>query len=197
MATNPQITGVSIHLPENWFDVDLDAPDAAQWIAGLDLEYTETADQAGFAGALDSIRSKFVADGVDVAALLLPEPNGGVIGAALVLQVLELEPDDTPGSYLEFVGSQRELSTPEFTVSDFQSWRGAHPSGELIGFSHRALLGAGTEASLEERAVFAVFPPGAEEMVKITFRTARPGIFADMAGETGSIVDAMDLELSR
>ena len=198
MATGAHITGISVTLPEFWVDVDLDASDSSEWIAGLDLEYTDAADVPRFTGALDSIRSKFVADGVDVAAILLPEPNNGIIAAAMVARVLELEPDDTPESYLAFAESHRTLRTPQFTVNRFSSWRSTHSGGELIGFSHLALLTAegDTEGSLEERAVFAIFPPGAQEMVQVTFRTARLGAFSDMAEETGAIVDAMELEVT-
>jgi hypothetical protein len=198
MATGSHITGVSLTLPENWHDVDLESSDSSEWIAGLDLEYTDNADIERFSGALDSIRSKFMADDVDVAAIMLPEPNNGIIAAAMVLRVLELDPDDNPETYMAFAESHRSLSTPEFTVNRFSSWRGTHRNGELIGFSHLALLTeeGDTEGSLEERAVFAIFPPGAEEMVQITFRTARLGAFEDMAAETGAIVDALELELA-
>lgn len=198
MASGTHITGVSLTLPENWFDVDLESSDSSEWIAGLELEFADTADIGRFSAALDSIRSKFIADDVDVAAIMLPEPNNGIIAAAMVLRVLELDPDDTPETYLEFAESHRSLSTPEFTVNRFSSWRGTHANGELIGFSHLALLteGGQTEGSLEERAVFAIFPPGAEEMVQITFRTARLGAFNDMAAETGAIVDALELGLA-
>lgn len=198
MATSSHITGVSLTLPENWFDVDLESADSSEWIASLNLEYADTADVDRFSTALDSIRSKFIADGVDVAAIMLPEPNNGIIAAAMVLRVLELDPDDNPETYLAFAESHRSLSTPEFTVNRFSSWRGTHNNGELIGFSHLALLTeeGQTEGSLEERAVFAIFPPGAEEMVQVTFRTARLGAFDDMAAETGVIVDALELELT-
>ncbi|GGE82028.1 hypothetical protein [Mycetocola zhadangensis] len=198
MATGSHITGVSLTLPENWFDVDLESADSSEWIAGLDIEYTDSADVDRVSSALDSIRSKFIADGVDVAAIMLPEPNGGFIAAAMVLRVLELDPDDNPETYLEFAESHRTLSSTEFAVSRFTSWRGTHPNGELIGFSHLALLTQEGQdhGELEERAVFAIFPPGAEEMVQITFRTARPDAFTDMAAETALIVDAVELELA-
>lgn len=198
MATGSHITSVSLTLPENWFDVDLVSSDSSEWIAGLGLDYTGTVDIARFSGALDSIRSKFIADDVDVAAIMLPEPNNGITAAAMVLRVLELDQDDNPETYLAFAESHRDLSTPEFTVNRFSSWRGAHSGGELVGFTHLALLTeeGQTDGSLEERAVFAIFPPGAEEMVQITFRTARLGAFTDMAEETGAIVDALELELA-
>ena len=198
MATGAHISGISVTLPEDWFDVDLDGSDSSEWIAGLDLEFTDAVDVGRFTGALDSIRSKFIADQVDVAAIMLPEPNNGIIAAAMVVRVLELDPDDTPESYLTFAESHRNLRTPEFTVNRFASWRSAHPAGELVGFSHLALLTAegDTEGSLEERAVFAIFPPGAQEMVQVTFRTARLGAFDDMARETGAIVDALELQVT-
>lgn len=199
MVSRSNIAGVSLTLPDDWFDVDLEAPDSSAWLEGLGLDFTDLADQAALFRALDSIRSTFIDDEVDLAALYLPQPNGGVIGAAMILDVFELSEGDSPDSYLEFAESHRTLRSPGLDVSGFQSWRSVHPSGELVGYSHIALVTPDPEtgSSLEERAVFAIFPPGSGQMAQITFRTARLGVFTDIATETGAIVDAMTFDLEQ
>ena len=197
MASRSNIAGVSLNLPDDWFDVDLDAPDSSAWIADLGLELTEIADSAALFRALDSLRSTFIEDAVDVAALYLPQPNDGVIAAAMVLDVFGLGVDDSPESYLQFAESHRTLRSAELDISAFQSWRSSHANGELVGYSYLALVTPDpeSESTLEERAVFAIFPPGAAQMAQITFRTARLGVFTDIAAETGAIVDALTFDL--
>lgn len=199
MVPRSNIAGVSLTLPDDWFDVDLEAAESSAWLEGLGLEFTELADQAALYRALDAIRSTFIEDAVDLAALYLPQPNGGVIGAAMSLDVFDLGEGDSPDSYLAFAESNRDLRSPELDVSGFQSWRSTHPSGELVGYSHIALVTPDPEtgSSLEERAVFAIFPPDAAQMAQITFRTARLGVFTDIAAETGAIVDAMSFDLEQ
>lgn len=199
MASRSNIAGVTLSLPDDWFDVDLESADSSAWLSGLGLEFTDLADQAALFRALDAIRSTFMEDAVDVAALYLPQPNDGVIGAAMVLDVFDLAEGDSPESYLQFAELHRNLRSPELDVSGFQSWRSVHPSGELVGYSHIALVTPDPEtgSSLEERAVFAIFPPGAAQMAQVTFRTARLGVFADIASETGAIVDAMTFDLEQ
>ncbi|SFN93294.1 hypothetical protein [Mycetocola miduiensis] len=197
MVSRSHISAVLLNLPEDWFDVDLESDDPTAWIDGLDLDFTENADRVAMVRALESVRAAFVEDSVDVAALYLPQPNDGIIGAAMVLDVFEIAEGDSPESYLDFVESHRNLRSPELDISAFQSWRSAHPSGELVGYSHLALVtpGPDSESSLEERAVFAIFPPGASQMVRITFRTARLGAFVDIATEASAMVNDMTFDL--
>ncbi|WP_411722345.1 hypothetical protein [Mycetocola sp.] len=198
MASSLNIASVSLSLPEDWFEVDLEPAGSESWIDSLKLEFTERADQQAMSRALASVRQTFLDDAVDLAALYLPQPNNGVIGAAMIVDIFDLGVDDTPESYLEFVESHRDLRTPELDISAFSSWRSAHRSGELIGYSHIALVTPepDSESSLEERAVFAVFPPGSSQLVRITFRTARLGAFVDMTTETSAIVNDMTFDLA-
>lgn len=198
MASSLNPAGVSLNLPVDWFEVELGSADPTAWLDSLGLEFTDRADPTAMSRALASIRETFVEDSVDWAALYLPQPNGGIIAAAMIVDVFALDVDDSPESYLEFVESHRDLRTPQLDISAFSTWRSAHPSGELIGYSHLALVTPepDSESSLEERAVFAVFPPGAAQMIRITFRTARLGAFVDMTTETSAIVNAMTFDLA-
>jgi hypothetical protein len=198
MVSHLNTAGVSLSLPDGWFEVDLGTVDSEGWLGTLELEFTERADHKAMSRALTSIRETFLDDSVDAAALYLPQPNNGVIGAAMIVDIFDLDVDDSPESYLEFVESHRDLRTPELDISAFTTWRSVHPSGELIGYSHLALVTPepDAESSLEERAVFAVFPPGASRMVRITFRTARLGAFVDMTTETSAIVNDMTFDLA-
>lgn len=198
MAYTSDIPRVSLNLPTDWFEVDLGAEQSTGWIDRLSLNFTATADRAAMVRAMQSIRDVFVDDAVDLAALFLPQPNNGVIAAAMTVDICGLGTDDSPESYLQFVESHRDLRSPHLDISNLSSWRSAHQSGELIGYSHLALVTPepDMESSLEERSVFAIFPPGASQMARVTFRTARLGAFGDMATETSAIVEGMTIELA-
>jgi hypothetical protein len=194
--TASEIVGVRLNLPDDWYDVDLDADDAAEWIRSLALTYDERVDTDRFAGMLASLREALLTDDVDVAAIQLSSPNRGNIGAAVTFEVLERGADDTPQSFLAFAESHRNLRTAELDISGFSSWTGDHPSGDLVAFSYLALVtSADGESSLEERAVYTLFPTSTSQIVQITFRTARLGVFEDIATETAEMVANIELEL--
>ena len=197
MVTTSEIVGVRLNLPDDWYDVDLDADDAREWIASIPIAYDDNVDREVFAGMLTSLRDALIADAVDVAAVHLASPNRGIIGAAMLFELLERGPDDTPESYLAFVNAHSDLRSPELDISAFQSWTGTHPFGAFVAFSHLALvtLPGSDESSLEERVVFTIFPESTTQLVQITFRSARLGIFEDITAEAASMVGNMELEL--
>ncbi|MET0843376.1 MAG: hypothetical protein ABWY23_05970, partial [Mycetocola sp.] len=82
MVTTSEIVGVRLNLPDDWYDVDLDADDARDWIASIPVAYDDNVDREVFAGMLTSLRDALIADDVDVAAIHLASPNRGIIGAA-------------------------------------------------------------------------------------------------------------------
>ena len=80
----------------------------------------------------------------------------------------------------------------------YQSWRAAHPAGELVGFTHLTALaepGADEDAVLEQRVVFLVFPVGSAQAFQMEFRSAFIGGFDDMVAETQAIADSLVVTL--
>jgi hypothetical protein len=145
---------------------------------------------------LASLREALLTDEVDIAAIQLSSPNRGNIGAVVTLEVLDRAADDTPESFLAFAESHRDLRSAELDISAFQSWTAEHTSGDLVAFTYLALVtSADGESSLEERAVYTLFPTSTSQIVQITFRTARLGVFEDMATETAEMVANIELEL--
>lgn len=197
MVTTTEIVGVRLNLPDGWFDVDLDAENAADWIASLPISYDDNVDRDVFAGMLASLRDALLNDGVDVAAIQLNSPNRGVIGAAMLFEVLERGAEDTPESVLAFVNSHSDLRSPELDISAFQSWTGTHPFGPFVAFTHLALVTTpgSDESSLEERAVYTIFPESTTQLVQVTFRSARLGVFDDLAGQSAAMVGNIELDL--
>lgn len=195
--TATEIVGVRLDLPDDWYDVDLDAEDAAAWIDSLPVVFDDNVDRDVFAGMLTSLRDALITDEVDVAAIQLRSPNRGSIGAAMMLELLQRGENDTPESFLAFAESHRNLRSPELNISAFSSWAGTHPFGDLVGFAYLALVTdvSSGEGTLEERAVFTIFPDSTTQLVQITFRTARLGVFEDLAEETSAIVDNIELEM--
>lgn len=192
-----EIVGVNLNLPDDWYEVDLDADSPAQWIADLPIAVDDTVDRVAFEGMLASLSGALLADGVDVAAVHLNSPNHGNIGAVLTFELVARGADDTPASFLAFAESHRDLRSPELDISAFRSWTGTHPFGEFVAFTYLALVTSsdGEESSLEERAVYTIFPESTDELAQITFRTARLGVFDDIADQTAAMVGNIELEL--
>ncbi|GGE81996.1 hypothetical protein [Mycetocola zhadangensis] len=195
--TASEIVGVRLNLPEDWYDVDLEAESPAEWIASLPVKFDGSVDQELFAGLMASLREAMLVDEVDVAAIQLKSPNRGNVGAALLFELLNRGPHDTPESFLEFAESHKDLRTPELDISSFVSWTGEHPSGPYVAFTYLALVTTPgrEESALEERAVYTLFPKSATQLVQITFRTARLGVFDDIAEETSTMVGNIELDL--
>ena len=197
MVTATEIVGVRLNLPDGWYDVDLDADDAATWIASLPIEYDGNVDRDVFAGMLSSLRDALLADDVDAAAIQLNSPNRGIIGAAMLFELLERGSDDTPESFQAFVDTHSDLRSPELDISAFRSWAGTHPFGPFVAFTHLALvtIPGSDESSFEERAVFTIFPESTSSLVQITFRSARLGVFDDIAEQAAGMVGNIELDL--
>lgn len=192
-----EIVGVRFTLPDDWHDVDLDSEDVGGWISSLTIAYDDNVDRDGFAGVLASLRQALITDGVDVAAVQLHSPNRGKVGAVMMFELLNRAADDTPEAFLDFARSNGNLRSAELDISALESWSGMHAFGPYVGLTYLALVtdpGA-TESSLEERAVFTIFPEATTQLVQVTFRTARLGVFDDIAEQASAIVATIELEL--
>jgi len=133
------------------------------------------------------------------ARVYLPVPEAGVLSAYQTFELLELEPDDSPESYRAAADAQAGHREQGYEVRGYQSWRAAHPIGELVGFTHLTALAedgdVGADAVLEQRVVFAVFPVGSAQAFQTEFRSAFIGGFDDMVAETQAIADSLVVEL--
>ncbi|WP_431245470.1 hypothetical protein [Leifsonia xyli] len=202
MTLRPQdIVDFSFDAPDEWYDVELlsdqGSDDWAARLAGSLDAGPATAELTERLRALQRVLHEEDPTGATRARVYIPVPESGVLNAFQTFELLELETDDTPESYLAAVDAESEHREPGYQVLGYRSWRTAHATGELVGFTDLTALGdqeAG-DALLEQRVVFAIFPVGSAQAFQMVFRSAFVGGFADMVEETQRIADSLRVEL--
>jgi hypothetical protein len=202
-SLDPQdVIDFAIEFPAGWHDMPpASSASAAGWAGALSGSFgLDPSSAEGLAGLLRAVQALVVendpADATD-AHVYIPFPETAIVNGYLTVQLIWMEPDDTPESYLAEVDSHADDREPGYEIRGFQSWRAPHHEGELVGFTHLTALSDpdDTEALLEQRTVFAIFPIGSRQLVQLAFRSAFIGGFADMVTETQSIADSLRVSL--
>lgn len=195
------IVDVAYDAPDGWYDVDLLSEHGADdWPERLVATLDAGPLAADLAERLRSLQRLLHAEdptGATRARVYLPVPSAGVVTAFQTFELLQLETDDSPESYLAAVDAEGGHREPGYEILGYRSWRTAHATGELVGFTHLTAIAdedAG-DALLEQRVVFAVFPVGSAQAVQLVFRSAFVGGFSDMVEETQEIADSLCVTL--
>ncbi|MGO4534639.1 hypothetical protein [Leifsonia sp. 2MCAF36] len=195
------IVDFSFEAPDGWYDVELLGEHGSDdWPERL----VATLDAGGLADelaerlrALQRVLHAEDPTGATRARVYIPVPAAGVLNAFQTVELLQLETDDTPESYLAAADAEGEHREPGYEIRGYRSWRTAHATGELVGFTHLTAIAdeeAG-DALLEQRVVFAIFPVGSAQAFQMIFRSAFVGGFADMVEETQEIADSLRVSL--
>jgi hypothetical protein len=195
------IIDISFEAPEGWYDVEPLAEDPrGEWPERLAGSFGDPRLQQNLAPALQTLQQVLHAEdpsGATRARVFIPFPSEGVITAYQTYELLQLEGDDSPETYLAATDAQAHHREPGYEIRGYRSWRTAHPVGELVGFTHLTALEDDEEgdALLEQRVVFALFPVGAAQAVQLVFRSAFIGGFDDMVADTQEIADSLRVTL--
>lgn len=194
-----EIANWTIDLPAGWFPVpmdDLDAHAQSQWI---DEVVAQTREMAVEPGSPTALRAELAERRSDLLAQQSPWLNAAVlvrpehvmsIGCILLTSVLGLDADDNPDAFQALL--EEGFAHPGRGVRSHSStvWQEQVDAGGLVGSYQRfevVELGEGI-GIVEDRTVFGLFPAHASEMIRLEFRTADLGTFADMIEETLGLV---------
>jgi hypothetical protein len=131
------------------------------------------------------------------AAIWVPYPETGRASAAVVFELTPVAALGSPEVFEEFLQSYTDREESGLNYYSVRTWRSTIAVGELVG-SHNLIAHAtdGPEgAVLEERAVVAVFPPGAAQAVQFIFSAESLGAFVNMPRETQEFVETLALTL--
>jgi hypothetical protein len=195
------IVSYGLVAPEDWHPVPLDSrsattPWARELVTSLAPE-GEFRDEA--TAQLDDLRLRLVMqnDPYFSAAVFLPRVDRGIIDALMTYRPIEREGDDSPAAFLREAETQRNRREPGLVIRDVSTWQETIAAGEVAGMrtvnSYREL---GAEFGwVEERTVFGVYPPNANQSIVITFTTSLMDTFADMRAETFEIVKTLTVDL--
>ncbi|MGN7797911.1 hypothetical protein [Leifsonia sp. 22587] len=195
------IVDIAFDAPEGWYDVELLSEHGSEdWPERLIASLDAGALAGELAERLRALQQLLHAEdptGATRARVYLPVPAAGVLTAFQTWELLQLEVDDSPESYLAAVDAEGGHREPGYEIVGYRSWRTPHPTGELVGFTHLTAIAdedAG-DALLEQRVVFALFPVGSAQAVQLAFRSAFVGGFADMVEDTQAIADSLRVTL--
>jgi len=202
MTLRPRdIVDITFEAPEGWYDVELlGEDDRGDWPERLAAELPAGEQAPALAGALRALQQVLHAEdptGATRARVYVPVPSAGILSAYQTFELLQLEVDDSPESYLAATDAEAGHSEPGYEILGYRSWRSAHPLGELVGFTHLTALAddeAG-DALLEQRVVFAIFPVGSKQALQFVFRSGFIGGFDDMVADTQAIADSVRVTL--
>ncbi|WP_158865639.1 hypothetical protein [Leifsonia sp. AG29] len=200
------IRDFSVSIPEGFYPMLLDeevtSEDWARDVVRRASDELGGSDPDGtLEGELADLRLRLLAQlNPYLSAAVYLRPQGFLsVGAVMTLQLAAIEPHHDAAWFLT---EARELAADPDSEGHtllFDGWRHEIAGGPLAGV-HQVVEylddpDAGSEGWVEARTVFGVFPPGADEMVHVTFTTADLAAFGDMPAETESIVATLRVEL--
>lgn len=198
MSLRPRdIVDITFEAPEGWYDVELlGEPGSDDWPERLAATLAAPA-LVPQLRALQQVLHAEDPTGATRARVFVPVPAAGVLNAFQTYELLQLEVDDTPESYLAVTDAESAHREPGYEVIGYRSWRTAHALGELVGFTHLTALedDAAGDALLEQRVVFAIFPVGSAQAFHTVFRSGFIGGFDDMVADTQAIADSVRVRL--
>ncbi|WP_258046026.1 hypothetical protein [Leifsonia shinshuensis] len=192
------IVGIEFDAPEGWYDVELLGETGSDDWPERQAAALDAAPIVPQLRALQQVLHAEDPTGATRARVFVPVPSAGVINAYQTYELLQLEVDDSPESYLAATDAESGRREPGYEVIGYRSWRSAHPLGELVGFTHLTALADSADADdalLEQRVVFAIFPVGSAQAFHTIFRSGFIGGFDDMVADTQAIVDSVRVTL--
>lgn len=195
------IVDFSFDAPEGWYDVELlsdhGSEDWPERLAGSLAAGALTGELAERLRTLQQVLHAEDPTGATRARVFIPVPAAGALTAFQTFELLQLEVDDSPESYLAATDAEGGHREPGYEIVGYRSWRTAHPIGELVGFTHLTAIADDEDgdALLEQRVVFAIFPIGSAQAFQMVFRSGFVGGFADMVQDTQEIADSLRVTL--
>ncbi|MBK4348407.1 hypothetical protein [Lacisediminihabitans changchengi] len=115
------------------------------------------------------------------------------IGAIVEVQQFPMDDDDSVDSYEQMVTDGLAHPAPGTRTHIAETWRSESDAGTIVGAFHRFDIRdfGDAEGRLQQRTIFAVFPPDSSDMVRFIFTVADLATFEDMIGDTQAIVETL------
>jgi hypothetical protein len=133
------------------------------------------------------------------AAVWVPDPESGYVTSAIGFALAPRAEDETPERILLDFESDRGREMDGTTFIEVETWRGDIAAGPFVAvrnlLSH--LEDDGAEGWIEERTIFAILPPGANQIVQVFFSAESIGSFWNMPAQTQQIVATLTVQLEQ
>jgi hypothetical protein len=198
------IVDLSVNADQTWYPVPLGGVEDALWGETLAAEVTTDAtDRRTLGTQLDILRVRLAGIGNPrmSCAVWIPFPASGRASGALAFELTDITPgvtaEDAAAKYLADLQSDEGRRFPGTEYLSASTWTGEVPAGPFVA-AHNLIARrdpGDEEATIEERTVFAVFPPGAAQLVQLVFSAEGVGAFLNMPRQTEEVVAALSIEL--
>ncbi|POH68491.1 MULTISPECIES: hypothetical protein [Cryobacterium] len=197
------IVDLSVDAEATWYPVPLDRSEQLLWGETLAAEVTGAGSSRRTLGSqLEALQIRLIGSGNPrmSCAVWIPYPETGRASSALAFQLTDLPAgtaEAAADSYLAELRADEGRRTPGIEYLSVTTWQGEVAAGPFVAAHNLiALRNPGDdEAVIEERTVFAVFPPGAAQMVQLVFSAESVGAFVNMPRQTEEVVAALRIEL--
>jgi hypothetical protein len=111
------------------------------------------------------------------------------VGCVLTTSIVGLEAGDDPDALQALLEDGFEHPGRGVRTHSWRVWRDRAEAGDIVAGYQRlesVPLGEGI-GQVEDRTVFALFPPEADEMIRMEFRSSDLGAYEDMPEQTAAI----------
>ena len=198
------IVDLGLDADQSWYPVPLGGAETALWGETLAAELTPAgASRNTLGGQLKALQQRLAGIGNPrvSCAVWIPYPESGRASCALGFELSDLGPglsaDIAAAAYLADLQADEGRRYPGTEYLSVTTWQGEVPAGPFVAAHNlvsRRDLGDDA-ATIEERTVFAVFPPGAAQLVQLVFSAESVGAFVNMPRQTEEVVAALRIEL--
>lgn len=198
------IVDLSVNAEPTWYPIPLGGVETKLWGETLAAEIvTNAAKQRALSAQLTTLQVRLAGIGNPrvSCAVWIPYPESGRASCALGFELTDigagLSSEAAAASYLTELQADEGRRFPGTEYLGVTTWTGEVAAGPFVAahnFISRRDLGD-AEATIEERTVFAVFPPGAAQYVQLVFSAEGIGAFVNMPRETEEVVATLQIEL--
>ena len=198
------IVDLNINPESTWYPIPLGGAETALWGETLAAEVvTDALSRRTLGAQLTALQVRLAGIGNPrvSCAVWVPYPESGRASCALGFELTDigagLSSADAAAQQLAEMQADEGRRFPGTEYLGVTTWEGEVEAGPFVAahnFISRRDPGD-AEATIEERTVFAVFPPGAAQFVQLVFSAEGVGAFVNMPRQTEEVVATLRVEL--
>jgi hypothetical protein len=202
MTTNGDVVQFEFDISNEWYELPLLPGTGEAWAHALAAQLLPNDARVAEMLEFQLARVQANVNTMDIpdltAAVWIPSPGSGFVSSVMGFHLADLFDGDTPERYLEDFESDKGRED-DSTWFEVETWRGDVPAGTFV--AARNLIShpddERIQSWIEERTIFAVFPPGVRQCVQVFFSAESIGSFWDMPAQTQAVVTTLRVQLGQ
>jgi len=198
------VVDLSVNPEPTWYPIPLGGAETALWGETLAAEVvTDALSRRTLGTQLTALQVRLAGIGNPrvSCAVWIPYPESGRASCALGFELTDitagLTSEEAAAQQLAEMQADEGRRSPGTEYLGVTTWEGEVPAGPFVA-AHNFIARrdpGDAEATIEERTVFAVFPPGAAQFVQLVFSAEGVGAFVNMPRQTEEVVATLRVEL--